>query len=99
MHRFRHVLVQTSAGRFAVALFALPAHALICGDLLPDPGELCDDGNLIDGDGCDSNCTPTGCGNGITTTGETCDDGNLIDADGCDSNCTPTACGNAVVTV
>jgi cysteine-rich repeat protein len=22
-------------------------------------GELCDDGNLVDGDGCDSNCTPT----------------------------------------
>ena len=29
--------------------------------------EVCDDGNLIDGDGCDSNCTVTACGNGITT--------------------------------
>ena len=64
-----------------------------------DPGELCDDGNLVDGDGCDSNCTPTGCGNAIVTAGETCDDGNVIDGDGCDSNCTPTACGNAIVTV
>jgi cysteine-rich repeat protein len=72
-----------------------PAFA-ICGDAIPDPGELCDDGNLIDGDGCDSNCTPTGCGNAVTTAGEVCDDGNLVSGDGCDSNCTLTACGNGV---
>src|SRR4051794_19631565 len=30
-----------------VALFASPSHALICGDLILDPGETCDDGNLI----------------------------------------------------
>ncbi|HYC23921.1 MAG TPA: DUF4215 domain-containing protein, partial [Candidatus Bathyarchaeia archaeon] len=71
-----------------------------CGDgaVTPSSGEQCDDGNLVDGDGCDSNCTPTGCGNGIVTAGETCDDGNLIDGDGCDSNCTPTGCGNGIVT-
>ncbi len=71
----------------------------VCGDTIPDPGEICDDGNLIDGDGCDSNCTLTSCGNTILTVGETCDDGNVIDGDGCDSNCTSTACGNTVVTV
>jgi uncharacterized repeat protein (TIGR01451 family) len=70
----------------------------LCGNGASDPGELCDDGNLSDGDGCDSNCTPTGCGNGIATSGEICDDGNLMDNDGCDSNCTPTGCGNNVVT-
>ena len=34
--------------------------------------EECDDRNLADGDGCDSNCTITACGNGIATaaTGE-----------------------------
>jgi cysteine-rich repeat protein len=69
-----------------------------CGDGMGDVDEACDDGNLIDGDGCDSNCTPTGCGNTIVTAGETCDDGNLIDGDGCDSNCTPTGCGNTIVT-
>ena len=58
-----------------------------CGDGVVGPGEECDDGNTIDGDGCDSNCTITACGNGIVTAGEQCDDGNLIDGDGCDSDC------------
>ena len=62
------------------------------------PAEQCDDGNTVDDDGCDSNCTATACGNGVITTGEQCEDGNTNDGDGCDSNCTPTACGNAVVT-
>ena len=69
-----------------------------CGNGSPDPGELCDDGNLNNGDGCDSNCTPTGCGNGLVTIGEVCDDGNLSNGDGCDSNCRPTGCGNGIVT-
>jgi cysteine-rich repeat protein len=38
------------------------------GDLEP-----CDDGNLASGDGCDADCTLTGCGNGIVTSGEFCD--------------------------
>jgi TQXA domain-containing protein len=71
-----------------------------CGDgIVNQVGEVCDDGNLIDGDGCDSNCTPTGCGNGIITVGEECDDGNLLSGDGCDANCMPTGCGNGIVTV
>lgn len=68
-----------------------------CGNGTVEIGEECDDSNLIDGDGCDSNCTLTGCGNGILTAPEVCDDGNLTSGDGCDSNCTPTACGNGVV--
>ena len=56
---------------------------------LDDDGKAdrCDDGNSENGDGCDANCTPTGCGNGIQTTGELCDDGNLEDGDGCDATC------------
>jgi cysteine-rich repeat protein len=69
-----------------------------CGDGDVGVGEACDDGNDIDGDGCDRNCTPTACGNGARTLGEACDDGNDGDGDGCDRNCTPTACGNGVVT-
>ena len=70
-----------------------------CGDgVRNQAGEECDDGNLVDGDGCDANCTPTACGNGVLTAGEQCDDGNLLDGDGCDFDCTPTACGNGVVT-
>ena len=30
-----------------------------CGDGYVQPGETCDDGNQVDGDGCQKNCTPT----------------------------------------
>ena len=70
--------------------------AAICGNGTVDPGELCDDGNLIDGDGCDSNCTPTGCGNGVKDPSEDCDDGNTLDGDGCPASChfSETNCGD-----
>jgi cysteine-rich repeat protein len=66
----------------------LPACDL-CGNGILDTavGEVCDDGNRVDGDGCDSNCKPTGCGNGIVTAGEGCDDGNHVDCDGCRADC------------
>lgn len=71
-------------------------------------GEVCDDGDLVSGDGCDGNCTVTACGNGIVTDGpsgiiEVCDDGNQTNGDGCDDDissggdCTVSACGNGVV--
>ena len=50
-------------------------------------GEVCDDGNLADGDGCDSNCTASACGNGIVTGAEGCDDGNTVSCDGCAADC------------
>ncbi len=96
--RIRRIVVPLLSAILALVLFARPAAALICGDTILDPGEQCDDGNLVDGDGCDSNCTLTACGNGVVTAGEVCDDGNVVDGDGCDSNCTATACGNGVVT-
>ena len=70
-----------------------------CGDGALERGcEECDDHNLVDGDGCDSNCTITACGNNVVTAGEDCDDGYFIDGDGCDSNCTFTGCGNDIRT-
>ena len=73
--------------------------SLICGDgLVFEAREGCDDGNTTDGDGCDSNCQPSGCGNGLAVGDEACDDGNNINGDGCDSNCTLTICGNGIVT-
>jgi len=78
--------------------FGADCSSAVCGDGSLDLGcEQCDDGNLVDGDGCDGNCTFTGCGNAVVTAGEICDDGNDVDGDGCDSNCTVTACGNAIV--
>ena len=31
-----------------------------CGDAQVDPPELCDDGDMVDGDGCNSDCQPSG---------------------------------------
>jgi cysteine-rich repeat protein len=71
----------------------------VCGNQIIEAPEACDDGNLVDGDGCDSNCMPTGCGNGIVTAGEACDDGNLIDGDCCSAVCVsenlPPVCSGA----
>ena len=58
--------------------------------------EACDDGNFVNGDGCDNNCTLSACGNFEVGGNEFCDDGNLTNGDGCDSNCTPSSCGNGV---
>jgi len=66
--------------------------------VVDSPGEQCDDGNYVNGDGCDIDCTLTRCGNGIQTFPEECDDGNAVDGDGCDSNCKVTGCGNGIVT-
>ncbi|MBI1817423.1 MAG: DUF4215 domain-containing protein [Deltaproteobacteria bacterium] len=80
--------------RFEVAQFDQPAggtlvfHATLCGDGVLDPFEECDDGNAVNGDGCDSNCTLPGCGNGALSPGEQCDDGNSDDGDGCAADCT-----------
>jgi cysteine-rich repeat protein len=62
---------------------------ILCGNGAPDPGEGCDDGNTISGDGCDENCTPTACGNGVATAGEQCDgsDGGSC-LNGCQPDCT-----------
>jgi cysteine-rich repeat protein len=68
-----------------------------CGNGIVEPGEECDDGNVIDGDGCSSTCTLPRCGNGIVEPGEECDDGNVIDGDGCSSICTLPRCGNGIV--
>ncbi len=68
-----------------------------CGNFIVTGDEVCDDGNSVNGDGCDNNCRPTGCGNGVMNPGESCDDGNSNNGDGCDNNCRPTSCGNGIV--
>jgi len=32
----------------------------LCGNGVPDPGEACDDGNEMNGDGCNKDCAPSG---------------------------------------
>jgi fibro-slime domain-containing protein len=65
-----------------------------------EPGEGCDDGNTVAGDGCGPTCqlepavtvgtNPTvslTCGDGLKTGSEGCDDGNVTNGDGCSSGC------------
>lgn len=69
-----------------------------CGNGILEPGEGCDDGNAVGGDGCSAVCDPEVCGNGIVDPGEGCDDANSLPCDGCD-NCqleAPPVCGNGV---
>jgi cysteine-rich repeat protein len=60
-----------------------------CGDGIINGTEECDDGNVVNGDGCNNQCMNEYCGdNAVNNNGtEECDDGNLIDGDGCSSTC------------
>lgn len=85
----------------------------VCGNGAVENFEDCDDGNLIDLDGCSSSCLGEGtaavadggtCGNGTLEGIEECDDGDNDDGDGCSSVCTyegssaaGTVCGDEVV--
>jgi cysteine-rich repeat protein len=82
-----------------------------CGNGALEVGEVCDDGNLVAGDGCDGclndlgyYCTEepsvcvTDCGDGLLAGGEVCDDGNTDDGDGCAGDClSDESCGNGVL--
>ncbi len=66
-----------------------------CGNSKIEPGERCDDGNVLSGDGCSSSCQVEGqCGNGSIDGAEECDPSNAQSQCGghaCTSNC---ACSN-----
>ncbi len=69
-----------------------------CGDGTLDPGEACDDGNVVAGDGCSATCQDEVCGNGVLDPGEACDDGNTTGGDGCSADCSSDeTCGNGTV--
>ncbi len=73
----------------------------LCGNGIVDPGEVCDDGNIMNGDGCASDCkSQEKCGDGVVNTeaGEVCDDGNTVSGDGCSADCKSNeTCGNGIV--
>jgi cysteine-rich repeat protein len=54
-------------------------HACDCGNAALDVGEQCDDGNEIDGDGCEADCTTPMCFNGVVDPGEVCYASQFID--------------------
>jgi cysteine-rich repeat protein len=62
----------------------------ICGDGVTQSecGEQCDDGNLVNGDGCDDLCmVEPDCGNGVVDPGEECDEGNTGFGEGRSTAC------------
>jgi cysteine-rich repeat protein len=69
-----------------------------CGDSIKDPREECEDGNLMDGDGCSALCLAEYCGDGTTQPNlpEQCDDGNQVPGDGCSASCHKEECGNGI---
>lgn len=82
-----------------LALGILPQAAFanpFCGDGIIQAGEGCDDGNHLDGDGCEHNCRLPHCGNGELDRGEECDDGNRTKRDGCQNTCLLPYCGDGI---
>ena len=59
--------------------------------------EACDDGDVVDGDGCSGSCSfepdcssgncASACGDAVKLAPEACDDGNSQDGDGCSRDC------------
>lgn len=70
-----------------------------CGDGVRSADEACDDGNIIDGDGCNARCDSNeSCGNGIVdlTAGEECDPA-IPGTTSCSNQCLLERCGNRVL--
>jgi len=71
-----------------------------CGDGIQQSTEKCDDGNVVDGDGCAANClSKEVCGDSVlnSAAGEICDDGNDDGGDGCSADCKSVeTCGNGI---
>ncbi len=102
------VRVSTTGDELVLAAVALeiPSNPVdaVCGNGVVESGELCDDGNDINGDGCENDCTltppPAVCGDGVVDPGEECDAGanNGFPACLCELDCrlptAETACGS-----
>ena len=101
---FGVLMVSSANARDAFGDYTVTVFSAGCGDGNIDvgAGEACDDGNLILGDGCNTECTVepdfscTGepsncdgpiCGDGFPDGDEACDDDNFNDGDGCSSTC------------
>src|SRR6185503_4143697 len=71
-----------------------------CGDGVQQSTEKCDDGNILDGDGCAANCgSREVCGDFVlnAAAGEVCDDNNTLGGDGCAADCKSIEiCGNMI---
>ena len=96
-------------GKDGGSVFLPDGITMSCGNGVKDPGEACDDGNTMGGDGCTPLCQiengyvcPTAgslcmrnavCGDGMVTSPEACDDGNKMSGDGCSGDCSMVETG------
>lgn len=86
-----------SGTRVAASSSASSVAIARCGNGIRDPGEQCDDGNLLDTDNCTIACKLPRCGDGAIQRGEACDDGNSINTDRCTNRCTVARCGDGIM--
>ncbi len=68
----------------------------LCGNRTVDPGESCDDGNAVNGDGCNESCQNERCISQTISPGypavSLCEDGNVCTADVCNSDLAGGTC-------
>lgn len=74
----------------------------VCGNGITEDGEECDDGGIINGDGCSDVCLTevqaVVCGDGIKAISEECDNGaNNSDNGACTTECTLAKCGDGLL--
>jgi cysteine-rich repeat protein len=67
----------------------------MCGDVIVQPGEQCDEGAVVNTRRCTTQCRYNICGDGFIRTGsEECDDGNTSNNDMCTNGCRNARCGD-----
>lgn len=97
------IVVPSSGGRTSNDGGAGGAGDAECGNGVLESGELCDDANVDDDDGCSADCSTVDpnyfctegeqcvrivtCGNGVIEGDEACDDNNTESGDGCTAEC------------
>lgn len=69
----------------------LPSLCVDCGSGTLEPLEQCDDGNLVNGDGCSAECIIESCEVGVVN-GTPCDEGAVSNGNLCDSSCQSGIC-------
>jgi cysteine-rich repeat protein len=77
----------------------------VCGNGWIEGAETCDDGNLVDADGCSRTCVASDsgyprCGDGEVQADEQCDSGELnsnLEPGACRTNCRLPSCGDGVL--
>ena len=87
------------------ALPEVPEVESVCGDGRVSAVEECDDGNVINTDGCTQLCKLARCGDGFRRLDlapedqdyERCDDGNEREDDDCLTTCRPARCGDGFI--